>query len=236
MPPTQRKPRIAGLARALAVCAAAFAAGIAPPPIKTVSAWAAEKRMVSAESGSPFPGKWVNDRVPYLPEIMDVMSLSHPATEVTFLKSAQVAGTEAGLNLIGQVIDETPAPAMVVLPTIDEGKAYVRIKLQPTIDETPALATKVRVQKSRDEDGSTTRVQTVPRRVSCAHRREFLAWAADDLGAGADPRRDSEWPLRRRRPRRSDGSVARAHRCLERPREDHQYFDAGYQRRLPGHR
>lgn len=156
MPATPRRTRFPGIANALAVCAAAFASGIAVPPAKVVSVWAAEKRIVAEESGSPHPGKWQNDRTPYLVEPMDVMSLAHPSREVTFKKSAQVAGTEAGLNLLGQIIDETPAPTMVVLPTIDEGKAYVRVKLQPMIDATPAVKAKVREQKSRDEEGSTT--------------------------------------------------------------------------------
>lgn len=151
-----RLSRVPGLAVALAVAAAAFANGLKPPPVKTVSAWAAEKRIVAAESGSSFPGRWSNERAPYLVEIMDVLSLSHPAREVTFKKSSQVAGTEAGLNLIGQIIDETPAPILIVLPSIDDGKRYVKTKLQPTIDETPSLKAKVREQKSRDEDGSTT--------------------------------------------------------------------------------
>ena len=152
----RRPSRVRGLAAALPILAAAFAAGAAPPPPVTVSAWAASTRVVAAESGSPFPGKWSNETTPYLVEIMDCLSLSHPAREIAFKKAAQIAGSEAGLNLIGTVIDKTPAPVLVVLPSLDEGKKYVKLKLQPTIDETPALKAKVREQKSRDEDSSTT--------------------------------------------------------------------------------
>ncbi len=69
----------------------------------------------------------------------------------------QAAKSEIGLNTIGAVIDDAPAPILLVAPTIEEQKKYVKLKLQPMIDATPSLAKKVLEQKSRDEDGSTTR-------------------------------------------------------------------------------
>ncbi len=75
---------------------------------------------------------------------------------VVFAKSHQVAGTEAGINLFGYTVDQHPATALIVLPSIDEAQKYHRVKLQPTIEATPTLRHKVREQKSRDEQGSTT--------------------------------------------------------------------------------
>ncbi|MGE0154796.1 MAG: phage terminase large subunit family protein [Reyranellaceae bacterium] len=148
---------IDGLKPALPVLARAFAEGLRPPPVRSVAQWAEQApRIVSAESGTRWPGPWSNAIAPYLVEIMECLSLSHPAREVTFKKSAQVAGSEAGINLIANVIAENPAPVLVVLPTLDEGKKYVKLKLQPTIEATPVLRQAVREQKSRDEDGSTT--------------------------------------------------------------------------------
>lgn len=151
-PPSQ----IAGLADGRAVFQRAFAAGMRPPPRRTVADWAAEKRQVAAESGSPFPGRWDNARAPYMVEVMECLTPSHPAREVVLAKSHQVAGTEAAINLVGYCIDHEPAAMLYVLPSLDEGKKFVKMKLQPTIDATPALRAKVREQKSRDEDGSTT--------------------------------------------------------------------------------
>lgn len=133
-----------------------------PPPPMRVSDWALEKRQVSAESGSPHPGEWRHERAPYLVEIMDCMSLSHPSTETVFAKSAQVAGTEAGINLAGCTIDHDPSPIMIVLPTLDEAQKYNRTKLQPTIDATPSLHSLVREQKSRDASGSTAAFKRFP--------------------------------------------------------------------------
>src|SRR5690242_19212083 len=106
--PMQPRPnRVKGLPRTISVLAAAFAQGVTPPPPVTVSSWAARHRVVAAESGSPFPGRWSNDVAPYLVEVMDCLSLSHPAREIPFKKAAQIAGSEAGINLIGTVIDKT---------------------------------------------------------------------------------------------------------------------------------
>jgi phage terminase large subunit GpA-like protein len=133
----------------------ALARGLRPPRRRSVADWAAERRIVSAESGSPWPGKWSNARAPYLVEVMECLSLSHPAETVTFKKSAQVAGTEGGLNFIGSIVEDEPCAVMVVLPTGEEVKKYSRTKLGPMIDSTPVLKGKVRDQKSRDETGST---------------------------------------------------------------------------------
>lgn len=151
-----KRLNIPGIASGFAVMLSAFAAGAVPTEPVTVAEWAAEKRIVGSESGSPFPGRWRNERAPYMVEPMECMTLSHPARSVTLSKSAQVAGTECGVNLFGYVVDQDPAPMMIVLPTLDEAKKYVRVKMTPTIDATPCLRTKVREQKSRDEDGSTT--------------------------------------------------------------------------------
>jgi len=146
---------------AVALVTAALAAGLAPDPIGTVAAWAEEVRVVAAES-SPYPGRWRTDLVPYLAEIMECLSLSHSSREVIFKKSAQVAGTEAGINLFGFVAARSPAPMLIVLPTGDEVRKYVRLKLQPAIDVTPELRRRVREQKNRDEKGSTTTHKSFP--------------------------------------------------------------------------
>lgn len=146
----------ADLASALAIVRAAWARGLAPDPERTVDQWADAERRVAAESGSPYPGGWITDRVPYAREVMQAMSLSHPCQRVTFAKSAQTAGSECGLNAIGQIMAETPAPVIVMLPSIDEAQAYNRLKLQPMIDATPAVRARVRNIVSRDETSSTT--------------------------------------------------------------------------------
>lgn len=140
----------------------AAARGIRPNPRRSVRAWADAERVVSAESGSPWPGRWTTERVPYLAEIMEKLTLSHPARRVTFRKSAQIGGSECGVNFVGQIMSETPAPVLVVLPSTGEAADYNRLKLDPTIRETPALRAKVRDVISRDEKSSTSFFKRFP--------------------------------------------------------------------------
>lgn len=126
------------------------------PPPRDVHEWAEAERIVSAESGSPWPGPWRTARMPYLREIMEAMTLSHPARRVTLKKGAQSGGSEAGLNLIGQVMAETPAPVLVMLPSIDMMRGYNRVKLDPMIQATPALSRRVEDVVARSGEESTT--------------------------------------------------------------------------------
>lgn len=147
-------------ADALLLKAFAEAFRVAPP--RNVTEWAEAERIVAAESGSPWPGRWKTDRVPYLREIMEVMTLSHPARRVTFLKSAQIGGSEAALNLIGQVMAETPAPVLVMLPSIDMMRGYNRLKLDPMINASPALAARVEEVVARSGEESTATFKRFP--------------------------------------------------------------------------
>ena len=94
----------------------AAARGLRLPERLTVSAWAAKHRRLSAKS-SALPGPWRPDRIPFLNGIMYALDPRHPAKQVTFAKSAQVGGSECGLNWRGWIIDQRPGPALVMMPT-----------------------------------------------------------------------------------------------------------------------
>ncbi|MBF0305768.1 MAG: phage terminase large subunit family protein [Alphaproteobacteria bacterium] len=126
-----------------------FAAGLEPDPDLTVSEWAEHHRVLPAES-SAYPGPWRNAMVPYLVEVMDCLSPSHPCHTVTLKKSAQIAGTEAGTNWLCYIADAVPGPTLVVHPTVDAGKSWSREKFQPSLEASPRLRRKVIEQKSRD--------------------------------------------------------------------------------------
>lgn len=146
---------------AAAIVAAQLAAALRPAEVITVARWAATAPRVVPDT-SPQPGDWDPSWAPHLDEIMECLSPSDPCRQVTFKKSAQVGGSECGVNLFGFTVDQAPAPMLIVLPTTDEVKKYEAIKLQPTIDATPRLKAKVREQKSRDKKGSKTAFKKFP--------------------------------------------------------------------------
>ena len=138
----------------------AFAAALRPDPDITVSQWADRFRVLSAKASAE-PGRWRTSRVPFMREVMDCLSPSHPCSEVTFQKGTQIAGTEGGYNWIGAVIDQWPGPMMLVMPTVDTAKRNSKQRLQPMIDETPCLREKVSDARSRDS-GNTILMKEFP--------------------------------------------------------------------------
>jgi phage terminase large subunit GpA-like protein len=122
----------------------------------TISEWADRYRVVSAESGSPWPGPFRTDRVPYLREPQDCLHPDHPARRVTARWAAQLGKSTAIENWFGFIVDQAPGSMMIVLPTLEEATKFNRVKLQPTIEASPRIEHKVLPVNSRDEQGSTT--------------------------------------------------------------------------------
>ena len=83
--------------------------------------------------------------------IMDALSPSHPAQRVVFMKAAQVGATEAGNCFIGFVMHHAPGPMLAVQPTVELAKRNSRQRIDPLIEESPAL--RERVQDNQIERG-----------------------------------------------------------------------------------
>jgi phage terminase large subunit GpA-like protein len=122
----------------------------------TVSEFADKYRVVSPESGSPFPGPWRTDRTAYIREPTDCLHPDHPSRRVTLKFSAQTGKSEVGVNWFAFIVDRAPAPLLVVLPTGGEATKFNRVKLQTMIDASPRIRHRVRPENSRDEAASTT--------------------------------------------------------------------------------
>lgn len=133
-----------------------LAEGLRPDPRRTTPEWAQAERVVTEGASQ---GRWRNERAPYLVEPMEVCSLIHPARRVSLLGSAQIGKTQVGLNLAGQVLSETPAEMMIVLPSLNSLRMYNRDKLDPMIHATPILAKSVADVTERSGQGSTTAVK-----------------------------------------------------------------------------
>lgn len=143
----------AGLRNARALCRSVAARALAPEPVLTVSSWADRNRKLSSKASSE-PGQWITARTPYLREIMDAQSMSHPCKDGVHVKATQLGGSEALYNMLGYTADQVPCPAMLVMPTTDGVKKIARQRIDPMIDETPALRDKFAQAKSRNSSNT----------------------------------------------------------------------------------
>jgi phage terminase large subunit GpA-like protein len=134
--------------------------GFLPDPDLTISDWADENRFLSSVASSE-PGKWNTGRTPYLREIMDCLSPSSPCEKVVFQKGAQIGGTECGNNWMGFNICHAPGPMLIVNPTTETAKRNSKMRIDPAIENCPALKEKIRDARSRDS-GNTILMKEFP--------------------------------------------------------------------------
>ena len=125
-----------------------FLDGLRPDPIMTVSEWADENRVLSKVASSEY-GKWRTSRTPYLKDIMDALSSHISYQKVVFIKGSQVGGTEAGNNWVGYIIDNSPAPTLLVMPTEAQFKKNSKTRIDPMIEASPRLRDKVNTAESK---------------------------------------------------------------------------------------
>lgn len=129
----------------LTICARAAA----PRHALTVSEWADQHRELTGKQAGE-RGRWRTARTPFLREIMDCFSTTSRVRKVVVKKSAQVGVTEATVNVLGYIMDHSPAPAMVLMPTLDARDAWKTQKLNPLLTDTPVIHTLLGGQRSRD--------------------------------------------------------------------------------------
>jgi phage terminase large subunit GpA-like protein len=107
-----------------------------PPPKLTLSEWADQNFVLSAESSAQ-PGKW--STLPYQREIMDAFT-DRRVTKVSVMKSARVGWTKIVNAVIGFSIHQDPCPITVVQPTVEDSKGYSKEEVAPMLRDTPCLA------------------------------------------------------------------------------------------------
>ena len=89
-----------------------------PPPKQTVSKWAVENRILSAEASAE-SGKYNLARAPFQKGWQDAISNPRIHT-IIGMTSAQVGKTETFLNNpVGYFIAQDPAPILVIQPTLE---------------------------------------------------------------------------------------------------------------------
>lgn len=114
---------------------------VEPPPARDGGAWADENRILPP--GSPEPGPWRTDRVPYTKPIYEACA-SGLYSQVNIAMGAQMSKTETELNIIGHRFDDGPyAPALVIGPTEKWARSFGADRLNKMLRTTPSLWSKV---------------------------------------------------------------------------------------------
>lgn len=112
-----------------------IAASWAPPKRMTLSQWADEHAVLSAESSADV-GRW--STIPYQRGIMDAITDRH-IEAVTVMKSARVGWTKIINHAVGYHAHHDPCPIMIVQPTIGDAEGYSKDEIAPMIRDTPVL-------------------------------------------------------------------------------------------------
>jgi len=134
------------------VVAAAISALQPDPPIDLVD-WA-EANLVVPDG--PFKGeKWKRENAPYLVPVLEALSPDDPCVEVTLRANSQIGKSLIGIGWLGAMVDQFPAEAMLVSPTVNAARGFEKEKLKPALDASQVIKSKIRPTKSRDADGST---------------------------------------------------------------------------------
>ena len=118
-----------------------------PPEIMAVSEWANRSILLLPEtSREPGPYRW--QRTPYVKAVIDMYA--HPDIRHIVLKWAtQVAKTTAIYNILGYIIDQDPYPTLIMYPSDDESKLISRTRIQPMIEKSPVLRTRIPADRSK---------------------------------------------------------------------------------------
>ena len=133
----------------------ALARAFAPRKALTVSQWADNERRLS-KKGSAEPGPWRTSRNPPLAEPMDCLSARSTVRDLVLMWPIQYGKTEVAANCLGYTMDHNPGPVMVCLPGEVSMHKWINQKLNPMIEETPAVADTLTSLNSRDASNTRT--------------------------------------------------------------------------------
>jgi phage terminase large subunit GpA-like protein len=127
-----------------------FLDGLRPPRRLDPAEWADTHRYLSSVAAAE-PGRWRTTRTPYLREIMNRFDPYDKTEEVIFMKGAQIGASETAFNVLGYFVDMDPCPIMYVMPTESTAKRNSKMRLDPMIEASPTLKSKIADIKSRDK-------------------------------------------------------------------------------------
>lgn len=121
------------------------------PPLDVLPSKWAEDNLYIREGSSPRPGEVRLEA--YQREIVDTF-VDPNYHEVVCVKPTQIGWSVLLNTLVGYKIAVRPSPMIMVQPTEGDAKGYGRKRLNPLIEDCPALRERIRVSKARK--GSNT--------------------------------------------------------------------------------
>lgn len=127
---------------------------IAPSPRLSNSAWA-ERFAYLPKEGNAEPGKYHGNRMPWQQAMLD--DACDPAVRETFwMMCSQYAGKTACLCVITENrIKVHQASTIVIYPTIESAKKWIRKKFEPMVEATPCMKGLLLEPRMRDSKSTT---------------------------------------------------------------------------------
>lgn len=106
------------------------------PERATVSEWVDRNIVLGGDSAEP--GPYHTERTPYVREWQDSAAIPW-VHQVTIVKSTQVGGSVALLNVLAYAISEDPGPITWVMPTREDASEFGENRVLPMVDHSTAL-------------------------------------------------------------------------------------------------
>lgn len=141
-------------------------------PIQTASDWADANRILPP--GSAEPGQWRSVRTPYMIPVSEACR-DPKYRRVIVVMGSQMGKTAGLLNVIGQRLDDDPAPIIYVAPTKNNIDNVIEPKLMELFKSVPSLWAKLSKGKSMSK---------THKRIAGVSLR--LAWAGSPTELASD--------------------------------------------------
>ena len=147
---------------------------------KSLYQWTIDKRVLGP--ANPRPGRWDFDLTPYLIEPHKDFNDENVSMIVLKLAS-QMGKTEMFNNICAYLIDENPAPALMIFPKDELAEAFSRIRFNAMVDAMPFLSRKIIARRDRNSTSGQKRVKVF--------MGGFIL-----MGGSNSPSNVSSWPVR----------------------------------------
>lgn len=125
-------------------------ANLKPPPKLTLSQWAEQYAILSAETSAQ-TGRF--EAFPYQIGMMD--AFTDPSVEkISVMKSARVGYTKILDHAIGYYMHQDPSPILMVQPRESDAEGYSKSEIAPMLRDTPVLAALAGDPKSKSSENT----------------------------------------------------------------------------------